>query len=141
MKRLVLSLLMVLTGLSGTDASLSAQRGAAPAKPLEIYVIDAEGGKVALWVAPSGQTVVIDTGNRGTRDLDRLMEAITAAGVTKIDYLITTHYHVDHIGGLQELVKRIPVGTFVDHGPTVEGPVNPNLPEQVMGFQDAYAEL
>jgi len=110
-------------------------------RPLEIYVIDPEGGKAALWVAPSGDTVLIDTGNPGDRDLTRLKEVIAAAGVTKIDYLISTHYHGDHIGGMQELVKQIPVGTFVDHGPTVEGPVNPNQREQLPGFQAAYAEL
>jgi len=113
---------------------------AAP-QALTIYVIDTEGGKAALWIAPSGQTVLIDSGSPGARDVDRLMEAIAAAGVTRIDYLISTHYHVDHVGGMQELVKRIPVGTFVDHGPTVEGPVAPNLREQVPGFQAAYAEL
>ena len=57
------------------------------------------------------------------------------AGVSRIDYLLTTHYHVDHVGGLQELARRIPIGTFVDHGPTVEER------EQVAGFQQAYAEL
>jgi len=143
MKRFV-SLLLVITvvTLAGTRVPVTAQRGAATAqRPLEIYVIDPEGGKAALWIAPSGETVLIDTGSPGARDLDRHMEAITAAGVTRIDYLISTHYHVDHIGGLQELVKRVPVGTFIDHGPTVEGPVVPNLREQVPGFQTAYAEI
>jgi competence protein ComEC len=110
-------------------------------QPLQIYVIDPEGGKAALWIAPSGETVLIDTGNPGERDLVRLKEVFTAAGVTKIDYLISTHYHVDHVGGLQELVKQFPVGTYVDHGPTVEGPVNPEFREQVPGFQTAYAAL
>ena len=110
-------------------------------QPLRIYVIDPEGGKAALWIAPSGETVLIDTGNPGERDLVRLKDVLTAAGVTKIDYLITTHYHIDHIGGLQELVKQFPVGTYVDHGPTVEGPVNPEFREQVPGFQTAYAAL
>jgi beta-lactamase superfamily II metal-dependent hydrolase len=110
-------------------------------EPLTLYILDTEGGKAALWIAPSGQTVLIDTGSPGARDLDRLMEVIAASGVTRLDYLISTHYHVDHVGGLPELVKRIPVGTFVDHGPTVEGPVAPNLREQVPGFQAAYAEL
>jgi competence protein ComEC len=113
--------------------ALSAQRG--PAKPLDIYVVDTEGGKAALWVAPSGQTVLIDTGNPGSRDLDRLMAAITEAGVKQIDYLILTHYHVDHVGGLSELAKRIPIANFIDHGPSVEER------EQVQGFQAAYAEL
>ena len=114
--------------------ALGAQRGAS-AKPLDIYVVDTEGGKAALWVTPSGQSVLIDTGNPGDRDLDRLMAAINDAGIKQIDFVILTHYHVDHIGGLQELAKRIPIGQFIDHGPSVE----PR--EQVQGFQAAYAEL
>ena len=96
---------------------------------------------------------MIDTGFPGARDLDRIMAAIADAGIKQIDYLISTHYHVDHIGNLVELAKRIPVGTFVDHGPTVEGPNVPQVApaptgspvtkarEQVEGFQAAYAEL
>jgi competence protein ComEC len=113
--------------------ALLAQRG--PAKPLDIYVVDTEGGKAALWVTPSGQSLLIDSGNPGNRDHDRLMAAITDAGLKQIDFLISTHYHVDHIGGLQELAKAIPIGTYIDHGPNVEER------EQVQGFQAAYAEL
>ncbi len=129
MKRLAVTgaAIVLLTG------ALLAQRG--PAKPLDIYVVDTEGGKAALWVTPSGQSLLIDSANPGNRDLDRIMAAITEAGVKQLDFLISTHYHVDHIGGMQELVKRIPVGTFVDHGPSVEER------EQVQGFQGAYAEL
>ena len=122
-------------------------------KPLEIWVVDVEGGKAALYVTPTGQTAMIDTGFPGARDLDRIMAAIADAGVKQIDYLVSTHYHVDHIGNLVELAKRIPVGTFVDHGPTTEGPEVPQVApgpdgltvtkprEQVEGFQAAYAEL
>ena len=111
-----------------------AQRGTT-SKPLNIYVVDTEGGKAALWVAPGGQSLLIDSGNPGNRDLDRIMAAINDAGLKQIDFLISTHYHVDHIGGLQELAKRIPIGHFIDHGPSVEER------EQVQGFQAAYAEL
>jgi beta-lactamase superfamily II metal-dependent hydrolase len=114
---------------------LAAQRAAAPAKPLQVYVIDTEGGKAALWVSPTGQSLLIDSGNPGSRDLDRLMAAINDAGLKQIDFLISTHYHVDHIGGLQELAKRIPVAHYMDHGPSVEER------EQVQGFEAAYAEL
>jgi competence protein ComEC len=116
------------------SAALAAAQGGS-AKPLQIYVIDTEGGKATLFVSPTGQTALLDSGNPGTRDADRIMAVLADAGVTKIDYLITTHYHVDHIGGMQELAKRVPIGTFVDHGPTVEAR------EQVPGFQQAYAEL
>jgi competence protein ComEC len=129
MKRLALTCAAI---VAITGASL-AQRG--PAKPLEVYVVDTEGGKAALWVTPSGQTLLIDTGNPGDRDLDRLMAAINDAGVKQIDYLILTHYHIDHVGGLAELAKRIPIANFIDHGPSVEER------EQVQGFQAAYAEL
>ena len=115
--------------------ALAAQRGPATAKALQIYVVDTEGGKAALWVAPGGQSLLIDSGNPGPRDFERIMAAVNDAGVKRIDYLLSTHYHIDHIGGMQELAKRIPIGTFIDHGPSVEEP------EQVQGFQAAYAEL
>ena len=112
------------------------------AKPLEIYVVDVEGGKADLWVTPTGQTLLIDTGSPGGRDTDRIQEVMAAAGVHEINYLLTTHYHVDHAGGLQELVKRIPpIGHFLDHGPTVEDGAEGHQREQVPGFQAAYAEI
>jgi beta-lactamase superfamily II metal-dependent hydrolase len=113
----------------------------ANAKPLEIFVVDTEGGKAALYVSPAGQSLLIDSGNPGGRDTDRIMAAVEAAGLKQIDFLISTHYHVDHVGGMQELAKRIPIGHYLDHGATVEGPVVPSLREQVPGFQKAYAEL
>src|SRR3954469_22601505 len=121
------------------SAGMLAAQGPA-SQSLEIYVIDTEGGKATLYVAPGGQTVLVDSGNPGGRDTDRIMAALSDAGATKIDYLVSTHYHVDHVGGLQELAGRIPIGTFVDHGATVEGPVTA-LREQVPGFQVAYAAL
>ena len=112
-------------------ASLVAQ----PRKTLEIYVADTEGGKAALYVAPSGQTVLIDSGNPGERDTGRIVAMLGDAGVERLDYLCSTHYQVDHIGGMQELSKRIPIAHYVDHGPSIEER------EQVQGFQAAYAEL
>jgi competence protein ComEC len=124
---------LVLCALLATTTLLVAQT--APPKLLQIYVVDVEGGKAALFVTPSGQTALIDTGSPGERDTGRIMAAIDDAGVKQIDYLISTHYHGDHIGGMQELAKRIPIKHFVDHGPTVEEK------EHVPGFQVAYAEL
>ena len=138
----LVALLMALGALGG---SAGAQRPSSPdgsrpaasaaAKPLDIYLVDTEGGKATLFVAPSGETVLIDTGNPGARDLDRIAEVFAAAGVTKVDYLISTHYHTDHIGGLQEFVKRFPVGHFMDHGPNVEAR------EAVPGFRAAYEAI
>jgi competence protein ComEC len=117
---------------------LVASRAAAqsPARStLDVYFIDTEGGQATLFVAPTGESLLVDTGNPGARDLDRIIAALGEAGVRQLDHVLLTHYHVDHIGGLQELAKRIPIRDFIDHGPTVE------QPEQVAGFQQAYAEL
>jgi competence protein ComEC len=115
------------------DAQAAASR--APARTLDIYIADTEGGKAALYVAPSGETVLIDTGNPGVRDGDRIMAMLAAAGVKRIDHLISTHYHRDHIGGLIAIAQRIPIAHFIDHGPNVESP------EQVSGFRAAYDSL
>ena len=118
-------------------ATLAAVGGAQPkpAKTLDIYFIDTEGGLAVLYVSPTGDSLLIDTGNPGGRDTDRIMEAVHAAGVSQIDHLILTHYHMDHVGGLQELAKRIPIKHFIDHGPSSE----PR--EQVAGFDAMYAEM
>ncbi len=90
---------------------------------LDIYVVDVEGGNATLFVAPSGESALIDSGNGGAaaaRDADRIMAAVKDAGLTQIDNLITTHWHGDHFGGLAELASRIPIRNFIDHGPNVQ---------------------
>ncbi len=92
------------------------------AKSLEIYFIDTEGGQATLVVSPSGQSLLIDAGWAGNsgRDADRIALAAKRAGVKRIDYLLITHHHNDHVGGVPSLLERLPVGTFLDHGPNVE---------------------
>ncbi len=92
------------------------------AKDLEIFAIDVEGGQATLLVSPSGQSLLIDTGWPGMnhRDAGRIAAAAKAAGVKKIDYLLITHYHDDHVGGVQGLARRMPILNFVDHGPQTE---------------------
>jgi competence protein ComEC len=89
---------------------------------LQIYFVDVEGGQSTLFVTPAGESLLIDTGWPGhdSRDADRIAAAAKKAGISKIDYVLLTHYHVDHVGGVPQLVARIPVGTFIDHGPNRE---------------------
>jgi competence protein ComEC len=93
-------------------------------KDLEVYFIDVEGGQSTLFVSPSGQSVLVDAGWPGSRDAERITGVAKLAGITQIDYLVLTHYHVDHAGGVPDLAARIPIRTFVDHGPTTDMLVN-----------------
>src|SRR5689334_24821177 len=92
------------------------------AKNLEIYFIDVEGGQSTLFVAPSGETLLMDTGYGGFngRDPGRIAAAAKAAGVKKIDYLVISHYHADHVGGIAGVAAKFPIRAFVDHGPNTE---------------------
>jgi competence protein ComEC len=91
-------------------------------KPLTINFIDVEGGQATLIVSPSGESLLVDAGWPGFdgRDADRIVAAAKDAGVSRIDYLVVTHYHTDHVGGVPAIAAKMPVGTFVDHGDTVE---------------------
>jgi competence protein ComEC len=94
-----------------------------PRTTLDIYVIDVEGGNSVLFVPPSGESVLIDTGNvapGAVRDAGRIMDAIHDAGITQIEHLIITHWHGDHFGGLPELAKQISIKEYIDHGPNVQ---------------------
>lgn len=87
---------------------------------LDIYYIDVEGGGATLLVSPSGESLLIDSGFPGAPHVDRIIAATNDAGLKHIDYLVTTHYHLDHFGGAAELAAKLPIRNFVDHGPTEE---------------------
>lgn len=110
--------------------------GGAPPTPatgrgLDIYWVDVEGGAATLVVTPAGESVLVDTGWPGERDAERIARAARNAGITRIDHLVTTHWHVDHFGGVEALAARLPIGRFYDHGfPTGEHPdITPALKE------------
>ena len=88
------------------------------AKTLEMYFIDVEGGQSTLIVTPAGESLLIDAGYAGSegRDPSRIMAAVRDAGIERIDYLLITHFHPDHAGGVPDLASRIPIGTFIDYG-------------------------
>jgi beta-lactamase superfamily II metal-dependent hydrolase len=113
-----------------------------PARHLLIYTIDVEGGQSTLIVSPTGASLLIDTGwpsieahsadpivkglhdsglpAQTARDAQRIQAAMRDAGISRLDHVLITHFHVDHVGGVPELVKRVPIGEFLDHGPNRE---------------------
>jgi beta-lactamase superfamily II metal-dependent hydrolase len=97
----------------------SAQR----ARTFDIYVVDVEGGNATLFISPSGESLLIDSGNAGMaapRDAARIVDAAKDAGLTQLDHVIITHWHGDHYGALAELATRIPIKHFIDHGRNIQ---------------------
>lgn len=109
-------------------------------RDLRVYFIDVEGGQATLFVAPTGQSLLVDTGWDGNdfRDADRIATTAKQAGVTKIDYVLITHFHADHVGGVPQLVQRIPVGTFIDHG--VNRELTPDVSKLYTDYEQVLAD-
>jgi competence protein ComEC len=106
-------------------------------KTLDIYFIDVEGGQSTLFVTPDHQSMLIDAGWPGNegRDAHRIVAVMKLAGISRLDTVVITHYHDDHVGGIPQLAALVPIGTFVDHGPLFE-----QCPKCIAGF-DAYMAL
>jgi beta-lactamase superfamily II metal-dependent hydrolase len=99
-----------------------------------------EGGQSTLFVMPTGESLLVDTGNPGGRDSGRILAMCKLAGVTRIDTLLITHYHTDHVGGLPELAAQIPIGRFIDHGVNRETAEIQGSAPTIKGF-DAYQKV
>lgn len=112
-------------------------------KALDIYWIDSEGGGSTLIVTPNGESVLIDTGNPGGRDPARIVAAARAAGLARIDYVLLTHFHIDHFGGAAEVAQQVPFGTIYqraipDHDP--DGRTPSTFPMQIKPFREIAAK-
>jgi competence protein ComEC len=110
---------LLIVGLVLASPSVAqAQRG----KSLDIYVIDVDGGEATLFVSPTGESLLVDAGWPGFegRDADRIMTVAKLAGVKQIDYLVVTHFHADHMGGVPQLAAKLPIRHFIDHGADVQ---------------------
>ncbi len=105
-----------------TSAQAGRQVGRHVGLPLQVYLVDVEGGQATLLVSPSGESLLIDTGwpDENDRDAKRILTVAKLAGLKQIDYLLVTHYHRDHVGGVPQLAAHIPIRNFIDHGPDVE---------------------
>ena len=94
----------------------------AQSSTFDIYWVDVEGGAATLMVSPTGESLLVDTGYPmdDDRDAKRIAAAAREAGLSRIDHLIITHYHRDHVGGLEALAGMIPIGRCLDHGTNTE---------------------
>lgn len=112
--------LLVAALVVASAASFSAQ-----SKTLEIYWIDVEGGAATLVVTPSGESMLVDTGyETDGRDAKRIAAAAQQAGLTRLDHVVISHYHADHVGGLGALSKMIPIGRVYSRGDTINAPAD-----------------
>lgn len=87
-----------------------------PRRTLDIFFVDVEGGAATLIVSPAGESVLIDSGFPGKRDAARIARvAREEAGLERLDHYVTTHWHRDHVGGIAELVRLLPVARYYGH--------------------------
>lgn len=105
-------------------------------KTLEIYYVDVEGGAATLIITPAGESILVDTGWPGfeSRDAKRIQAAMQQAGITQIDHLIVTHYHVDHFGGVPQLAQLVKINKFYDHGALPQPPENDSQTKQYADY-------
>jgi beta-lactamase superfamily II metal-dependent hydrolase len=133
--------------------ALAAGHAAAAEKTLKVVELDMEGGGGTLYVTPEGISVLVDTGvpvspyfptglDGAKNGPDRIVAAAKSLGLKKIDYVIITHYHGDHVGGVPDLVAQFPVGTFIDHGPNREfmSGTTPGQPSGTIGMYEKYIQ-
>ncbi|MCE9533055.1 MAG: MBL fold metallo-hydrolase [Planctomycetes bacterium] len=106
---------------------------------LDIHFIDTEGGAATLIVTPAGESILIDCGNPGSRDAERIHKVTEKAGLKKIDHLVITHWHGDHYGGVDRLTKLIPVSNFYDHGINEEIPEVKQAKAMIQAYKDSSA--
>jgi len=128
---LIVLLSLAIIGLSAANT--------APTRSLSIYFIDVEGGASTLIVTPAGESILVDAGWPGFdgRDAKRIKRAMDAAGVSQIDHMVATHYHVDHYGGIPEIAKLVPIKNYYDHGKVSSLDDDKNFPVLYAAYQAA----
>lgn len=84
--------------------------------PLQIYVIDVGQGDATLIVGPDGTTLLIDGGPPETGS-EAVLDFLEEKKISKIDWILATHYDLDHIGGFSEILDSfLPTEALLDRG-------------------------
>lgn len=85
---------------------------------LHIDLIDVSRGDAMILHQPDSCTILIDTGE--VHYADRVIKKLTERGVKTLDMVIITHPHMDHFGGLFDILSTFPANQFFDNGYDVE---------------------
>ncbi|MDP4133164.1 MAG: ComEC/Rec2 family competence protein [Bacillota bacterium] len=73
-----------------------------------MYCFDVGQADSTLFVMPGNRCMLIDAGNY--KDGDYIAGRLTELGIKKIDYLVGTHPHADHLGGMSYIIKNFDIG-------------------------------
>src|SRR5947199_8319865 len=103
-------------------AFVFAVAAAAQTRNLEVYWIDVEGGASTLFVSPTGESLLFDTGfpGNGDRDAKRIQAAAQSAGLRQIDHVVISRGDADQEGAVNALSKMIPLARVYDQGNVAE---------------------
>lgn len=92
---------------------------------------------IGSWLCPFDKTIVIDVGP--SRSLPKLIAALTARGVHRVDYVLLTHIHMDHAGGLAEFLDHFPMARAVCHSKAISHLLDPS--KLWLGSQKTLGDL
>src|SRR5258705_6922034 len=101
-----------LTALAALLLVLLTQRPHAQGAAARIFFVDVGTGASTLIVSPTGKTLLVDGGPPGSGS--KISGLLDTLGIAAIDYTVVTHYHIDHMGGMIEVLNAGRVAGGVD---------------------------
>jgi len=85
--------------------------------PLRIYIINVSQADSILIITPQNKTILIDAGSEmKPNSAANAISFLHRMNVTRIDHLIASHYHEDHIGGMESVFSNFEIGRVYDNG-------------------------
>jgi competence protein ComEC len=108
-----------------------------PTQVLYVYFIDVGQGDSILIQSSRGETILIDGGDENQAALNYLL----SLGITKLDIVIASHVHPDHIGGLIEVLNTIPVAKVYSNGEMTTTLTYESFLDAILSSNAAYFEV